>query len=256
MSVARSVLVLAALTIAIGCQAVLAADCCPSGCGQACGATACGDGCVQPSCGGCAPATVTTTVMVPEYVMEVRKVKTVECVPETRQCKYTEWQCIPETKTVNVEYTVMVPETRTQTQTYCVQMPVTRTVTEQYQVQVPTYRDVERTYTVCVPVMKNVVQQYTVMVPHTETRQATRQMTRCVPVTETRTVTVDRGHWEDACNTGWAHAAMRVIPVAAHVEMSAPLAAIDTDAAERATPRLAAVPHAAGFPTAFRNKSP
>jgi hypothetical protein len=93
----------------------------------------------------------------------------------------------------------MVPETRTRAVTYCVQMPVTRTVSEQYQVQVPTYREIQQTYTVCMPVWTDQTRQYTVMVPQVETRQATRQVVHCIPVSETRTVCVDRGHWEEAC---------------------------------------------------------
>jgi hypothetical protein len=143
------------------------------------------------------------TIMVPQYVTETQKQRCTEWAQETRQCKYTVYRCVPETKTINVNYTEMVPEQRTRTETYCVQVPHTRTVSQQYQVQVPTYRDVQQNYTVCVPVWKDQAQEYTVMVPYTETRQATRQEMRCTPVSETRTVTVDRGHWEQvACNTG------------------------------------------------------
>ena len=129
----RSLLLLAALSVLLVSRTALA-DCgCSSACGQACAGAACGQGCARPSCAGCAPAMVARTVMTPEYVAEVRKVKVVECSCETRERRYTVCQLVPETRTIDVNYTVMVPETRTRTETYCVSVPVTRTVTQEYQ---------------------------------------------------------------------------------------------------------------------------
>ena len=139
MNAYRCLATLGAMALALASPGVWADDGCNTGCAQQAG---CGQGCSQAACGSCGPATVQKTIMVPQYVTETRKVKCVQCVPETRQRTVTCYQCVPETKTINVNYSVMVPETRSRTESYCVRVPFTRPVTEQYQVQVPTYRDV------------------------------------------------------------------------------------------------------------------
>lgn len=137
--------------------------------------------CAPPSCGAaaqCAPCAtigghyedrvVTNTIYVPTSVTETRKV--VECVmkPETRERSYTVTKRVPYTETLTQEYVVMVQKTQM------------RKVTQ----------------TVYKPVTKEVTQAFTVMVPHQEMRQGVRQVPVCEPVTYTRTVCVDRGHWE------------------------------------------------------------
>jgi len=133
-------------------------------------AARCGRAC---ACQPCPPAcrTVQRTVYVPQIVTEKRTVEMVQCSEEVRQRTCTVYRRVPETKTVEREYTVMVPQTRTKTVNY----------------------------TVCKPVWEEVERQYTVMVPPTETRQATRRVCKMQPVTTTRTVCVDKGHWEKRC---------------------------------------------------------
>ena len=116
-----------------------------------------------------------------------------------RERKVTVFRCVAETTNVQRQVTDMVPETRTRTETFTVQVPITRQVTQQYQVCVPTFRDVQHSYTVAMPVWGQQEEKFTVMVPHTETRQASRQVVNCIPVAETRSVCVDRGHWEQPC---------------------------------------------------------
>jgi len=124
----------------------------------------------------CAPATcrpkvqyVEKIVMCPTYVTEHCKIRTVECRPEIRECKVTEYRRVCETKMVERTSTVMVPEQRTKT-VECV---------------------------VNVPVCKDVTKEYTVMVPHCEKREGTRKVCKMVPVTQKRTVVEDQGQWEE-----------------------------------------------------------
>jgi hypothetical protein len=68
--------------------------------------------------------------------------------------------------------------------------------TVQYTVCKPVVQEVQQEYTVCVPEWTEVEREYTVMVPHQETRQGVRHRCEMVPEEVTKTVCVDRGHWE------------------------------------------------------------
>jgi len=130
----------------------------------------------QPACApacqpACQPAVtcVQKTIMVPQWVVEMRKVQCVECVPQEREVTVNVVKWVPETKMVERACTEWVMETRTK----------------------------EVKTVVCRPVWKTEVCEYTVMVPKMEKVQGTRKVCKMVPVTETRKVCVDQGHWEE-----------------------------------------------------------
>lgn len=112
---------------------------------------------------------VERTIQVPTMVTERRVVQVTECRPEVRQRTVNVQRLIPEMHQVRDVYTLMVPRTETRIET-C-------------RVAVPVWREVE--------------QEITVQIPKQEVRQGTRHICRPVQVQETRSVTCDRGHWED-----------------------------------------------------------
>lgn len=136
---------------------------------------ACAPACDAPACGsassdcGVAYHEVEKTVMAPEWVTETRKVMTTVCQPVTRERKVTVQKQVWETRDEQRKVVELVPEQKV----------------EQYK------------YTVSVPVWKDVAREYTVMVPTQEKRQGTRQVCRMVSSKEKRTVSEDKGHWEE-----------------------------------------------------------
>ena len=140
---------------------------------------------------------VERTVMVPHWVTEKRKVKTVECRAEERERTVTFYEEVPETRKVTKHYTVMVEQKRTRIEKYCVMEPFTRNVTHKYTVMVPHTERRKGFRTVRRPVVRNVTKTYTVCVEHIETRHGTREVCRIVPVKRLRTVCEDQGHWQE-----------------------------------------------------------
>ncbi len=136
---------------------VHAGVCCPKTCAPA--ACSC-----QTTC-----QYVEKTVLVPQMVLETRKVKMIECRPEVREETVMVHRLVPETKAVQRECVVMVPETRTRTETCLVPRLVWKTATK----------------------------EVTVMVARTKRVQGTRRVCKLMPVQEMRTICVDQGHWEE-----------------------------------------------------------
>lgn len=104
--------------------------------------------------------TVTKTIMVPVCSQETRQSQSVEYRDVVRERSVTVYDQVPETRQVTTERTVLVPETRQRTENFLVQVPTVRSVPQSVTVQ-------------------NV---------QTETRTATRRITRDVAGTELRTV--------------------------------------------------------------------
>ena len=134
--------------------------------GVSVGTTPASDSC--PVCNG-GYQLVERTVQVPTMVTERRVVHVTVCRPEVRERTVNVQRLIPEMHKVRDFYTLMVPRTETRLET-C---------------------------RVAVPVWREVVQEMTVQVPTQELRKGTRHICRPVQVQETRSVTCDRGQWED-----------------------------------------------------------
>lgn len=133
-------------------------------------------------CTACAPAAcepvaqcVEKTIMVPQFVTEMRTVRCREYEPQQREYTVNRVRWVRETETVERKCTEWVREERVK----------------------------EVTYTVCKPVWVEETRTRTVMVPKKVTVEGTRKVCKMVPVEETRTVCVDEGHWEERpCKPG------------------------------------------------------
>ncbi|MGQ9769357.1 MAG: hypothetical protein ACUVQG_02270 [Thermogutta sp.] len=126
----------------------------------------------EPACQPASQPAVTCvqkTIMMPQWVIEMRKVRRIERVPQECEVTVNVVKWVPETKMVEQKFTEWVMEPQTK------------------EVRCVTYR----------PVWKTEVHEYTVMVPKLEKVQGTRKVCKMVPVTETRKICVDEGHWED-----------------------------------------------------------
>lgn len=181
-----------------------------------------------------ASATLLQVELVPTYVMEKRVVCTTEyrdeerkrvvtnsrTVPITEERYRVTTVMVPKTETKTIEYTQTVPQQTTATKTYTIKVPVYRDVEETYSARIPVLKEMDETYTAKVPVLRDVEFTYTVNVPYPVTNTVQRTVTsavpvvkthtisHCVPVTSTKTVKVDRGHWENrmvevACYSGY-----------------------------------------------------
>ena len=116
---------------------------------------------------------------------------------------------VSRTETKTIEYTVQVPVQSEQIKTYKMKVPVWTEVQETYNVKVPVLKEIQEQYCVQVPVLQEVPFNYCVNVPYPVTNTVnktvstvvpvmkTRTVNYCVPTTKTRSVPVDRGHWEN-----------------------------------------------------------
>jgi hypothetical protein len=191
----------------------------------------CSDTCMTYAPAGCAPVVCLDTgpvkqmhvVLVPQNVTERRMVATCEYREEQRTRVVTGYKMVqvPEqrvrvvtvpvsrTETKTIEYTVQVPVQSEQQKRYTIKVPVWREEQETYTVKAPVMKEVPEQYCVQVPVLREVPFNYTVNVPYPVTSVVnrtvanvvpvvkTRTMSYCQPVTISRTVRVDRGHWEN-----------------------------------------------------------
>lgn len=145
------------------------------GCGRGCGG--CGalvdcswtSGCADASCAPAAPKMVQKTILVPQMVTETRRVKSIECRPETR------------TKTIVVNKRVPYQEN------------VTRTCT----VMVPQQQVLTLHYTAYRPVMETTTKSCTICVPKAVEKEGVRLECHMKPVTFKKTVCADEGQWEE-----------------------------------------------------------
>jgi hypothetical protein len=165
-----------------------------------------------------APAIERRTVCATEFKDEIRSrvVTGFKTIPITEERMRISTVMTPVTETKMVEYTNMVAVQGEETKAYTIKVPAWEDVEEAYVIKVPVLKEVEEQYTVKVPVLRDVPFTYTVNIPQPVTRTVnrtvsnvvpvvkTRSVNVCVPVSRTKTVRVDRGHWENQVVQGSA----------------------------------------------------
>jgi hypothetical protein len=158
-----------------------------------------------------APAIEKRTVCSTEYRDEIRSrvIAGFKTIPVTEERMRVSTVMTPVTETKMVEYTSQVAVQGEESKTYTIKVPVWEDQEEAYTIKVPVLKEIEEQYTVKVPVLRDVPFTFTVNIPQPITRTVnrtvsnvvpvvkTRAVSVCVPQTVARTVSVDRGHWEN-----------------------------------------------------------
>lgn len=151
------------------------------------------------ACAPCEPIQwqeVECQVMVPQTTYETRKIVTTEYRTEMQERTVTRYKSVPRELTRQVNYTVCDPVVRERDVNYVTCRPVWEEKQVPYTYMVPVYEQKQATRTVMDPVWEDVQRSFTVMIPEVRWHTGTRMVCRMEPVTTSRTICVDRGHWE------------------------------------------------------------
>ena len=116
-------------------------------------------GCVASGdCAPCQPQWVTKTLLVPEKYYEMQSVPVTVCRPEVREETVTVMRRVNEVRPVRLVSTIKESRTEMRTVTYPVRIPTWRTITRQVPVMVPHTEMRQGVRTVAKPVSETVVQ--------------------------------------------------------------------------------------------------